>query len=88
LPRKPYVNSQATVWFSKCLQLSVFVSMEIVVLSGNRAYWRWLPSNRGPTVDYVTSGMCLPKRCLADGHIPSQYVIYCVVTTDIPIIIC
>jgi hypothetical protein len=33
-----------------------------------------LPSNGGPTVDCVTSRMCLPKRCLASGHIPPQYV--------------
>jgi hypothetical protein len=28
LPRKPCVHSQATVWFHKCLQLSVSVSLE------------------------------------------------------------
>jgi hypothetical protein len=33
----------------------------------------WLLSNRGSTVDWR---MCLPKRCLADGHIPSQYLPY------------
>jgi hypothetical protein len=30
LPRKSCFNSQATVWFSKCLQLSVSVSLETV----------------------------------------------------------
>jgi hypothetical protein len=35
---------------------------------------RWLLSNRSSTVDCVTTGICLPKRCLTDGHIPSQYV--------------
>jgi hypothetical protein len=35
---------------------------------------RLLLSNRGPTVDRVTSGMCLSKRWLANGHIASQYV--------------
>jgi hypothetical protein len=34
-----------------------------------------LRNNRGPTVDCVTSRMCFPKRCLANGHIPSQYVL-------------
>jgi hypothetical protein len=33
---------------------------------------RWLLSDQGPTVDCVTAGIYLPKRCLADGHIPSQ----------------
>jgi hypothetical protein len=34
---------------------------------------RWLISNWGPIVDCVTLGMYLPKRCLADGHIPWEY---------------
>jgi hypothetical protein len=34
----------------------------------------WLLSNRGPTVDCITLRICLPKRCLANGHIPSQYI--------------
>jgi hypothetical protein len=34
---------------------------------------RSLLSNGGSTVDCVTSRMCLPMRCLANDHIPSQY---------------
>jgi hypothetical protein len=37
---------------------------------------RWLLSNRGSTIACITSGICLPKRCLADDHIPSQYLYY------------
>jgi hypothetical protein len=35
---------------------------------------RWLLSNRSSTVSCITTPICLPKRCLADGYIPSQYV--------------
>jgi hypothetical protein len=33
---------------------------------------RWLLSNRDSAVDRITLGMCLPERCLANGHIPSE----------------
>jgi hypothetical protein len=38
-------------------------------------------SNPGPIVDCVTSRMCLQKRCLASGHIPSQYYFIYLLTT-------
>jgi hypothetical protein len=40
-----------------------------------------LLSNRGPTVDCVTSRMCLRKRCLANGHIQSHYYFKYLLTT-------
>jgi hypothetical protein len=35
-----------------------------------------LLSSRGSTVDCVTSEMCLLKRCLANGNIPSRYFVF------------
>jgi hypothetical protein len=67
LPRKLCLNSQATVWFSKCLQLSVSVSMETV-------FRNQLVSRNHSLRDNV------PIRFLKTAHM-SQYVV--TITTTI-----
>jgi hypothetical protein len=76
LSRKPRVNSVATIWFLSFTTCSFHIHGNCFVVAKTLLPKRWLLSSLGSTVDCVTSGMRLPKRCLANGHIPSQYFVF------------
>jgi hypothetical protein len=67
--------------FLKSLHCSLY---RLARIHGNPRKWfivtktclpkHWVLSNRGSIVACCI--MCLPKRCLADGHIPSQYYLW------------